>query len=185
MGLRGRLRRLEKDAEQETITIRLKDGTTARFYEDEVFPGCFMHESDRGRRHYFGEDPGPAHPFVEALRPAGPGDLARGVRVAFASSFLKIWPFRKHPHKAPRASTEALGTIQGTSEHRRQSGQRIPPAKLYFPLRFGVSPYVPRCTDWGGRAGRFGNNPHARPACNELDDPQREWQGRSGVRCTV
>ena len=77
MGLRGRLRRLEKDAEQETITFRHKDGTTARFYEDEVFPGCFMHESDRGRRHYFGEDPGPAHPFVGALRDAAPGEVER------------------------------------------------------------------------------------------------------------
>jgi hypothetical protein len=75
VGLWGRLRRLEKDAEQETITFRLKDGTTARFYEDEVFPGCFLHESDRGRRHYFGEDPGPAHPFVEALRDAAEGEV--------------------------------------------------------------------------------------------------------------
>lgn len=33
-----------------------------------------MHETRRGR-HYFGEDPGPAHPMVEALRKAAPGEL--------------------------------------------------------------------------------------------------------------
>lgn len=77
MGLWGRLRRLEKDAEQEAITIRLKDGTTARFYEEEVWPGCFLHEYERGKRHYFGEAPGAAHPFVEALRNAADGELER------------------------------------------------------------------------------------------------------------
>ena len=43
MGLRGRLRTLEKTTELETITFRLKDGTTVRFYEEEVWPGCFLH----------------------------------------------------------------------------------------------------------------------------------------------
>lgn len=77
MGLRDRLGRLERDAEREMITFRLRDGTTARFYEDEVWPECFLHESERGRRHYFGEDPGPAHPFVEALRKAASGGVER------------------------------------------------------------------------------------------------------------
>jgi hypothetical protein len=36
VGFRGRLRRVEKAAERETISFRLKDGTTARFYEEEV-----------------------------------------------------------------------------------------------------------------------------------------------------
>ena len=67
MALRDRLRRLEKGAEREMVTFRLKDGTTARFYDDEVFPECFLHECDRLRRHHFGEDPGAAHPFVEVL----------------------------------------------------------------------------------------------------------------------
>jgi hypothetical protein len=89
MGLRDRLKRLEKDAEQETITFRLKDGTTARFYEQEVWPGCFLHESDRGRRHYFGEDPGPAHPFVEALRDAAPGEVER--LVPTQGTVLELW----------------------------------------------------------------------------------------------
>jgi hypothetical protein len=77
MGLRDRLRRLEKDAEQETIVFRLKDGTTALFYEEEVWPECFMHEYERGSRHFDGEDPGPAHPFVEALRDAAEGEAER------------------------------------------------------------------------------------------------------------
>jgi hypothetical protein len=73
VGLRDRLRRLEKGAEREMITFRLKDGTTARFYEDEVWPECFLHESER----WGAEDPGPAHPFVEALRNAAPGEVER------------------------------------------------------------------------------------------------------------
>ena len=89
MGLRSRLRRLEKGAEREMITFRLKDGTTARFYEDEVFPGCFLHESERGSRHYVGEDPGPAHPFVEALRNAAPGEVERLVPVQ--GTIIALW----------------------------------------------------------------------------------------------
>ena len=73
MRLWGRLRRLEKDAEQETIAFRLKDGTTARFYEEEVWPECFLHEYERGSRHFDGKDPGPAHPFVEACGMRHPG----------------------------------------------------------------------------------------------------------------
>lgn len=76
MGLRGRIKRLVRQSERDMITFVLEDGTTARFYEDE-FMECFMHENDRRRRHYFGEDPGPAHPMVEALRKASPGELER------------------------------------------------------------------------------------------------------------
>ena len=77
MGLRGRLKKLERETARDVITFDLLDGSTARFYEDEVWPGCFMHEFERGRRHFDGEDPGPAHPFVEALRNAAPGEIAR------------------------------------------------------------------------------------------------------------
>ncbi len=77
MGLRDRLRRLQKATERGMITFELRDGTTAKFYADEVWPECFMHEAERGRRHYFGEDPGPAHPFIEALRNAREGELER------------------------------------------------------------------------------------------------------------
>jgi hypothetical protein len=76
-GLRGRLRRLERAAEEEMITFRLRDGTTAHFYADEVYPECFLHELYRGDRHSDGEDPGPAHPFVEALRNAAEGEVER------------------------------------------------------------------------------------------------------------
>jgi len=77
MGLRGRLRKLQKATERHTFVVKLRDGTEARFYEDELFPECFMHEVARGRRHFDGEDPGPAHPVIEALRKAEDGELAR------------------------------------------------------------------------------------------------------------
>lgn len=77
MGLRDRLRRLQRAAERDMLTFRLKDGTMARFYGDEVIPECLLHEFERGNRHYIGEDPGPAHPLVEALRNAAPGEIGR------------------------------------------------------------------------------------------------------------
>ena len=89
MALRDRLRRLEKGAEREMVTFRLKDGTTARFYNDEVFPECFLHECDRLRRHHFGEDPGAAHPFVEALRNAAEGEGER--LVPMQGTMIEHW----------------------------------------------------------------------------------------------
>ncbi len=89
MGLRSRLRKLRKATERDTIVVELRDGTEARFYEDEVFPGCFMHELDRGRRHFNGEDPGPAHPFVEALRQAAPGEVER--LVPTQGTVITLW----------------------------------------------------------------------------------------------
>jgi hypothetical protein len=77
VGLRGRLNKLQRAAEREMITFELEGGTTARFYEDELWPECFLHEMERGGRHFGGEDPGPAHPFVEALRNAAPGEVER------------------------------------------------------------------------------------------------------------
>jgi hypothetical protein len=76
MGLRGRLRKMQKATERNMVTIELRDGTTARFYDDEMME-CFVHEMERGRRHYFGEDPGDAHPVIEALRNAREGELER------------------------------------------------------------------------------------------------------------
>ena len=81
MGLRSRLRRVQRAAERAMLTFRLKDGTIARFYEDEVIPECLVHEFERGGRHYVGDDPGPAHPLVEALRDAAPGELERLIPV--------------------------------------------------------------------------------------------------------
>ena len=89
MGLRGRLKRLQKAAQRDTIAFRLQDGTTARFYEDEVWPGCFLHEYERGNRHFDGNDPGPAHPFVEALRDAAPGEVER--LVSTLGTALWLW----------------------------------------------------------------------------------------------
>ncbi len=77
VGLRDRLRRLQKATEREMVVFELRDGTTARFYEDELGAELFLHETARWRRSYFGEDPGPAHPFVEALRNAAPGEVER------------------------------------------------------------------------------------------------------------
>jgi len=42
-----------------------------------VWPECFLHEHERGNRHFDGNDPGPAHPFVEALRDAAEGEVER------------------------------------------------------------------------------------------------------------
>lgn len=76
MAFRDRLKKLQRATRKDMITFELEDGTTARFYEDE-FMDCFVHEMERGRRHYFGEDPGTAHPMVEALRKAEPGEVER------------------------------------------------------------------------------------------------------------
>jgi hypothetical protein len=76
MGLKDRVRRLTRAAEREMITFELEDGTTARFHSDE-FMECFLHESARGRRHYFGEEVGPAHPIIEALRKVSDEEMAR------------------------------------------------------------------------------------------------------------
>jgi hypothetical protein len=69
LGLRNRLRNLEQAAEKDLLTIPLRDGSTACFHED-AFMECFLHESDRGRAHHFGDPLPPAHPLVEALREA-------------------------------------------------------------------------------------------------------------------
>ena len=81
MGLKSRLKKLLKATEHHTFVVRLRDGTEARFYEDELLPECFMHEVARGRRHSDGQDPGPAHPVIKALRKADDGELARLISV--------------------------------------------------------------------------------------------------------
>ncbi len=67
--MRRWLKRLERQADENLITFERKDGTVARFSED-AFRECFLHEWERGKRHHEGEDPGPAHPMVDALRDA-------------------------------------------------------------------------------------------------------------------
>ena len=89
MSLRSRLRRLELATAQDLIVFELKDGSTARFSEDDVWPSCFSHEYERGRRSDAGEDPGPAHPFVEALRNAKRGEVER--LVPTQGTIITLW----------------------------------------------------------------------------------------------
>jgi hypothetical protein len=77
MGLKNRLSKLLKATEHRTFIVRLRDGTEARFYEEELLPEAFVFEFERGRRHSSGEDPGVPHPVIEALRKAEDGELAR------------------------------------------------------------------------------------------------------------
>lgn len=76
MGLRDRIKRLTRAVERDMITFELEDGTVARFYEDE-FLMCFVDEMARNRRAWFGEEPGPAHPIIEALRKVSDEEMAR------------------------------------------------------------------------------------------------------------
>jgi hypothetical protein len=89
MSLRSRLRKLERETAQDRITFELQDGSTARFREDEVWPSCFSHEFERGRRSDAGEDPGVAHPFVVALRQAAPGEVER--LVGTQGTIITLW----------------------------------------------------------------------------------------------
>jgi hypothetical protein len=76
MGLRSWVKRLERTSHEDMVEIGQADGSTARFYEGEIVE-CFLHEHERGGRNFHGEEPGPAHPFVEALRGAAPGEVER------------------------------------------------------------------------------------------------------------
>ena len=68
---RGRLRKLEREMETEMVTVEHEDGTVSRWpLGDALFDEVFVHEYKRGGRHFDGEEPGPAHPFVVALRTA-------------------------------------------------------------------------------------------------------------------
>lgn len=67
--LRGRLRNLEREADANLVIVEHEDGTTSKFRDGDV-TAAFLHEYDRGKRDFDGEEPGPAHPFVVALRTA-------------------------------------------------------------------------------------------------------------------
>jgi hypothetical protein len=70
VSLRNRLEKLEATVEEEHVSIELHDGSVVHFPKED-FPGTvFDHESRRWKRYAPGEDPGPAHPVVEALREA-------------------------------------------------------------------------------------------------------------------
>ena len=66
MGLKDKLRRLQKIADAEFITVELRDGTTARFPSDEL-TRAFVNLMNRMRAAHGGASPPPAHPFVEAV----------------------------------------------------------------------------------------------------------------------
>lgn len=69
--VRGRLRNLERAADVDLVTVRDEDGTVSRWpLGDDLFKEVSLHEYERGNRHFKGEYPGPAHPFVVALRTA-------------------------------------------------------------------------------------------------------------------
>jgi hypothetical protein len=73
--IRSWIRKLEKDSQDDQITIPQKDGTVARF-PPEAEPEAFTHEANRMRAIYRGEDPGEAHPLTVAKRNAKrPGEF--------------------------------------------------------------------------------------------------------------
>ena len=70
-GFRGRLRRLEREMKTDLVIVRDEDGTVSKWpLGDDLFREVFLHEHGRGSRYHDGEDPGPAHPCVVALRTA-------------------------------------------------------------------------------------------------------------------
>ncbi len=52
------------------VPVEHEDGTVSRWPLDDAFVDIFLHKMERGGRHFDGEEPGPAHPFVVALRTA-------------------------------------------------------------------------------------------------------------------
>lgn len=70
MGLRDALRRLRREARDELVEIPQQDGTVARFAPEDLFPGAFLHETERWRAFHNGDPVPPAHPVTEALRRA-------------------------------------------------------------------------------------------------------------------
>jgi hypothetical protein len=64
MSIRDRLRRLERDAEGEVVSIPQRDGTTARF------PKAALRDSflNLMARLGAGEEAPPEHPLIEAVR---------------------------------------------------------------------------------------------------------------------
>jgi hypothetical protein len=66
VGLKDKLRRLQKIADAEFITVELRDGTRARFPSDEL-PKAFLNLMNRMRAAHRGAQPPPAHPFIEAV----------------------------------------------------------------------------------------------------------------------
>ena len=66
MRIKDKLRRLQKIADAEFVTVELRDGTTARFHSDDL-PKAFLNLMNRMRAAHGGASPPPAHPFIEAV----------------------------------------------------------------------------------------------------------------------
>ncbi len=66
MGIKDKLRRLQKIAEADFITVELRDGTADHFPSDEL-PKAFLNLMNRMRAAHGGASPPPAHPFIEAV----------------------------------------------------------------------------------------------------------------------
>jgi hypothetical protein len=66
MGIKDKLRRLQKIADAEFVTVELRDGTAARFPSDEL-PKAFVNLMNRMRAAHGGALPPPPHPFIEAV----------------------------------------------------------------------------------------------------------------------
>jgi hypothetical protein len=88
VGLKDRLRNLEREADTTLVVVEHEDGTNSKFREDEVFPDAFLHETARWRRNYHGEEPGEAHSFVVALRTATNLDALMSEQGTMIGTFL-------------------------------------------------------------------------------------------------
>jgi hypothetical protein len=66
VGLKDKLRRLQKIADANSITVELRDGTTARFPSEDL-PKAFLNLMNRMRAAHRGVPPPPPHPFIEAV----------------------------------------------------------------------------------------------------------------------
>ncbi len=64
MGLRNRLRRLEREAEREMLTVRQKDGTVRRFPAGAAEAAFVNLMAGMGA----GDEAPPEHPLIDAVR---------------------------------------------------------------------------------------------------------------------
>lgn len=67
MSLKSRLRRLEREAEEDLIVLKLEDGTIARFTEED-FKDSLISMTERAKAYDEGREVPPATPLTEALR---------------------------------------------------------------------------------------------------------------------
>lgn len=74
MGLKDRLKTLEKVAAVEMISIPQADGSTKKFQSGAVMD-AFLNMAARGRAHHKGEELPPPHPLTVALRTVDEGAM--------------------------------------------------------------------------------------------------------------